>query len=64
MCVVLVNPSSHFGICFSVLISENKIEVHATVEAYIQEILSLGISVKCSQVESSIEYIHWLFTSH
>lgn len=51
MCVALLHPSSHLGICFSILISGNKREVPITIKAHMPE--------KPSQPESSREYIHF-----
>lgn len=56
MCVALFLPSTHLGLCFSVLISGNWKEVPITVEAHMPE--------KSSQPESSKECIRWLLTSH
>ena len=44
---------SHFGICFSVLVAENKVDgVHITAETHIQKVLTLGISVQYSRNKS------------
>lgn len=49
MCVALFLPSSHLGLCFSVLTFGNTKEVPITVEAHMPE--------KSSQPESSKECI-------